>query len=342
MKNQYVGDIGDYGKYSLLRFLALHGIKIGINWYLTDNDNTSDGNITDYLKKDSDKSLDPDVFMALKEIVELNDRELKAVHMVQNAGLLPGASFFAAKIPSNQTSPMKRAWDRRLWNEQSRLILRDANLIFADPDNGITYRKTARHKGCEKFVLPEEIAQYYYDGKDVVFYCHKGRRTKDEWERTKIRIKEHVCDAKLFVLTFHRGTQRSYIFVVHPEHADMYELLLSEFLTSSPWGANDDFTQEELIESDINTTPDLCQRRAVLSYFQKAFITKREKEMILKRMTNEQINELVAASLTQQEKDYYRSFMGTGFAVPTIGVVHPKGSTVVKNEDGTITIVPPA
>ena len=57
MKNQYVGDIGDYGKYSLLRFLALHGIKIGINWYLTDNDNTSDGNITDYLKKDSDKSL---------------------------------------------------------------------------------------------------------------------------------------------------------------------------------------------------------------------------------------------------------------------------------------------
>ena len=38
MKNQYVGDIGDYGKYGLLRFLSNHGIIIGINWYLTEDD----------------------------------------------------------------------------------------------------------------------------------------------------------------------------------------------------------------------------------------------------------------------------------------------------------------
>ena len=37
MKNQYVGDIGDYGKYGLLRFLAEKGIRIGVNWYLTEN-----------------------------------------------------------------------------------------------------------------------------------------------------------------------------------------------------------------------------------------------------------------------------------------------------------------
>ena len=30
MKNQYVGDIGDYGKYGLLRFLAKHGICIEV------------------------------------------------------------------------------------------------------------------------------------------------------------------------------------------------------------------------------------------------------------------------------------------------------------------------
>ena len=32
---------------------------------------------------------------------------------------------------------------------------------------------------------------------------------------------------------------------------------------------------------------------------------------------------------------------GTGFAGPTVGTVHPKGSTVKRNKDGTITIVPP-
>ena len=30
MKNQYVGDIGDYGKYDLLRFQDNHGIKTGV------------------------------------------------------------------------------------------------------------------------------------------------------------------------------------------------------------------------------------------------------------------------------------------------------------------------
>ena len=43
MKNQYLGDIGDYGKYGLLRFLASKGIQIGVNWYLTKNDNSNDG-----------------------------------------------------------------------------------------------------------------------------------------------------------------------------------------------------------------------------------------------------------------------------------------------------------
>ena len=64
MKNQYVGDVGDYGKYSLLRFLALHGIRIGINWYLTDNDKSSDGKFTEYLNSDAERVYDhlpPDV-----------------------------------------------------------------------------------------------------------------------------------------------------------------------------------------------------------------------------------------------------------------------------------------
>ena len=55
MKNQYVGDIGDYGKYGLLRFLAGQGIKIGVNWYLTDDDDdeSADGKFTYYLDRKS-------------------------------------------------------------------------------------------------------------------------------------------------------------------------------------------------------------------------------------------------------------------------------------------------
>ena len=50
MKNQYVGDIGDFGKYSMLRAFIDAGIKVGVNWYLTEDDGSNDGKFMDYLK----------------------------------------------------------------------------------------------------------------------------------------------------------------------------------------------------------------------------------------------------------------------------------------------------
>lgn len=41
MKNQYLTDLGDYGKYGLLRFLTGKGVRIGVNWYLTPDDGSA-------------------------------------------------------------------------------------------------------------------------------------------------------------------------------------------------------------------------------------------------------------------------------------------------------------
>ena len=64
---------------------------------------------------------------------------------------------------------------------------------------------------------------------------------------------------------------------------------------------------------------------------------------MLKKMSVDQIDELINAASTMQAKNYYASFkkMKTGFASPTIGTIYPKGSTVQYNDNGTITIVPP-
>lgn len=342
MKNQYVADIGDYGKYSLLRFLSLHGLKIGINWYLTENDQSSGGRFTDYLHKESERVFDPIVYDALQGIVSRYDRSQKTVQMVEKTGLISDVLFYNKKLPTVQSSPFERAWKRRLWFEDSKAALRDVDLIFADPDNGISYKKAPRTKGAEKYVLPEEIAQYYYSGKGVVFYCHKGRRTSEEWEKTKAQIKKQICDAELFVLTFHRGTQRSYIFVVHPENAEQYNSLLGEFISSTVWKDKKLFTRENVVKSIEDSTPDICQRWAILHYFQKAFATKQERRKALENMTNEEIDELVAASFMAQAKSFYSSFKKSGFDAPAIGIVHPKGSTIRYNDDGTITIVPPS
>ena len=97
MKNQYIGDIGDYGKYGLLRFMANRGIKIGVNWYLTENDGSSDGRFTDYLNRPEEKIYDPELFDALREISTRSD---KTVKMIEDAHLIPGAEFHSELLKS--------------------------------------------------------------------------------------------------------------------------------------------------------------------------------------------------------------------------------------------------
>ena len=231
MKNQYVGDIGDYGKYGLLRFLANHGIRIGVNWYLTENDSSSDGKFTDYLKKSVDRACDPQLYDALQKIAFRRD---KTVKMIEDSGIIPKAVFFSEILKTDSVEVKAREWERRLWFNNSTLMLQESELIFADPDNGISFTKTVRTKGSEKFILPDEVCEYYHSGKNVVYYCHKGRRKQEEWEQTKTEIRKYLRDAQILAVTFHRGTQRSYIFVLHPDCCHQYEQILKAFL-DSPW-----------------------------------------------------------------------------------------------------------
>ena len=98
MKNQYVGDIGDYGKYGLLRFMAAHGIKIGVNWYRTENDGSADGKITSYLKQDSERIYDPELFDALKKIDNRSDKNVKMIEQDTHQIIVIGV---AASVPHN-------------------------------------------------------------------------------------------------------------------------------------------------------------------------------------------------------------------------------------------------
>ena len=342
MKNQYLCDVGDYGKYGLLRFLALRGIRLGVNWYLTENDGSSDGDINGYLKKrEQYRDFDPDVYDVLCSIVERYRKEDRKVQMIQEQALIPDAVFFDEKLKAPADVLTERAWNRYAWFSRSRSALSGADLVFADPDNGITYRLTSRMKGAEKFILPEEVAKYYYDGQNVVFYCHRGRRSDAAWEKAILQILEYICDAKLFVLTFHRGTQRSYIFVVHPEQAEQYDSLLAEFVNATQWGKDETFTRDDVKKPEIFGNTVIYKQSAVLKYFQKAFPSKLDKETALAKMTYEQINELVTIASSPQEACYYASYLKSGFSGPTIGTVHPKGTKIIKLPDGRIRLVPP-
>ena len=232
MKNQYVGDIGDYGKYGLLRFLAVKGIRIGVNWYLTENDESDDGKFTDYLSHESDRQYDESLFDKLQSIVA-KGRGRKRVQDIEENDIIPNTLFYHEIL---KTTDLK---ERDVWhkNAMSVLLSEDVQLIFADPDNGTLKEKAkASRKNGEKYALLEELREYYDNGKDVVYYCHKARRTEEAWRDKKDEFNEDGHHAEIIVLTFHRGTQRSYIFAIHPENYRRYDAMLDAFLAGA-WGS---------------------------------------------------------------------------------------------------------
>ncbi len=223
MKNQYVGDIGDYGKYGLLRFLSSNDISIGVNWYLTENDGSTDGKFVSYLKNEKERVYDPIVYDLLKKIAFNED---KTVLDIEKANLFPKVSYY---------HDMLRQQGRDEWHDKALAALKDMQLIFCDPDNGPIGKKKIGRKDSEKYVAPHEIMDYYERGQDVVYYCQKARRTHTQWEATKNEMKNLVSEAEIIVLTYRRGTQRSYIFVVHPSRYAKYMTLIKDFLNTN-WG----------------------------------------------------------------------------------------------------------
>ena len=241
MKNQYFGDIGDYGKYGLLRCLGEGGLSIAVNWYLTPDDASNDGSIRSYLSKEKDRRYDPELYNALREMCAF---EKKDVRLFAKRGMIPGAIYhdsFVEPEPGSSLSVPERRAARERWHRRALEACAGAELVFMDPDNGLRSGGASARKDAPKFVYASEACDYYDREQDVVYYCHKGRRTEAQWKRAKHTMLDCRSEATLMGVTYHRGTQRSYIFMVHPEREEMYRKLLKGFLETA-W--KDCFTDE--------------------------------------------------------------------------------------------------
>ncbi len=236
MKNQYVADIGDYGKYSLLRAFAEAGIHVGVNWYLTKDDGSTDGKFKTYLDGEHDRFHDPEVFDRLRDIKTNGAFSVKSI---EESDIVPNALYYSDEMIFTG-NPSERESTRKKWFADSRQILKDADLIYLDPDNGLSINNDACMQGAEKYALPDEIEEYLEDGDSVVYYCHKGRRSLSAWNDYKSFMIRRLPKMKCAVLTFHRGTQRSFVFLIQPHDYVRYRRIIDEFIRR--W--RKDFTEE--------------------------------------------------------------------------------------------------
>ena len=235
MQDRYVGDIGDYGKLGLLRSLAAAGLRIGVNWYRTPDENhNEDGKFTQYLRTSGEGSYrahDPLLWDALAEIVNNGRRQVESLE----APSILDVVFFHDILDFGQVSCRERENVRADWHQRALERLRDCDIVFADPDNGLMVPSALRGKKGNKYVLPEELFAYYQQGASVIYYQHKARRQNSFYtdQHDKLLQDERIKGAEGLGLKFTRTSLRYYWFLLHHEHAETVRRCVDSMLAGS-------------------------------------------------------------------------------------------------------------
>jgi hypothetical protein len=192
MQNRYAGDVGDFLKFGLLRWLVSPRaaspveppLGLGVLWYLTpDEAHNDDGKHIAYLDPTRPtgsalRSLDSDLYRRLGSVIAI---ERSVAEVERSASLPPGTVTFAEPLTFDGLATNARAdrlARRRDWLDRSLHQLAGCDVIFADPDNGIRLpgHKRGRHLDkSEKHAYTDELAEFARRGQTLVVYHHADR-----------------------------------------------------------------------------------------------------------------------------------------------------------------------
>lgn len=223
MQNKYVADIGDWGKYGLLRALAPTGTPLSVIWYLVDDEPGMDGRHIDYLGKPKVyEAVDPELFSKLRMLVQN-----RTVAAVQASGILPAdTQFFADRIALDDIcalSPMGRGLRlarRNAWFALARATAQHQGVAFLDPDNGFEISSVGPlEKRGPKFVAWEEAREFCRGSATLVAYHHLNRTKKGfgheaQIQAMAVRLREMSPGRLVVGLRFTAYQSRAYMIVV--------------------------------------------------------------------------------------------------------------------------------
>ena len=212
MQDRYAGDIGDFGKFALLKSLAKEGLFIGVNWYKTvpskkEAMNTDGGiRISDHFAV-----CDPALAETLNAISSISSRTIAAL---ENANLIPNAVYYSEQITIEK---------RDEWHQEARKVLDGVDLVFLDPDNGLLVNSVGRKSAKSvKYVFPEEIFDYLSNNQSVLLYQHRCRKKAAQYFDERLQALQASANGKAYsiqAITFPKGSIRDYFAIsVSPDH----------------------------------------------------------------------------------------------------------------------------
>jgi hypothetical protein len=219
MQDRYVGDVGDFAKYALLRRIAgqprERAITLGVVWCsFPDETHNNDGGHISYLDKIEYEALDDSLLFALRKIVRSGQRRISAV--TEGSVLPKGTAFWNASLSALKALRLSRA-DRiqHRGNQLHRCLRTTAgrDLIFFDPDNGIQVASIPKHHPKSgKYIYWDELMPFW-DREQVLLIYHHLNRTMSAGRQVgalRERFQTALHNAIALPLVFRRGSCRTF------------------------------------------------------------------------------------------------------------------------------------
>lgn len=259
MQDRYTADVGDYGKYGLLRAIAglyprtERQLSLGVVWYLTDAtmemaDPVGDGKHVAYLNPSQARRFrgcDPELYDTMGSLIESRNRRVAAV---RETGVLgQTAVFYEARLhtPVRSQSFEERTSGRERWLAGAEETISRSDIVFVDPDNGVEASSVQRHhKMGSKYTYLDELSRLADDDRSLVVYHHLSRSADGASQIRNVadRIRYQLDPSySLDAVWYHRGTARAFVIATSARHTELVGRRVNTLL-DGPWAAH--FTRE--------------------------------------------------------------------------------------------------
>jgi len=257
MQDRYVGDVGDFAKYALLRGLAGVAsptpIRLAVVWCrFPDESHNHDGRHISYLRSSEFAELDPELHTALNDIVESGRRSVSAIAC--SGTLPPETVFYDAPVSltdSISLTPEDRVRHRYAWLNACLRSTEGCDLAFFDPDNGLEVASVPKHHPkAGKYIYWGELARFWQRGNALLIYHHSNRTVSAARQvgALTLRFATEFNQAAIFPLVFRRGSSRVFWLIHHGDDlgrelesraADLLKGGWSPHFRPLGWPAND-------------------------------------------------------------------------------------------------------
>lgn len=183
MQERYLGDDKDHVKFALLRhFHRDLGVRVAVNWYLTDPKGVGDAKNNDgnrRYKAGGNPWLDIDSELCARLQV-FESMERRNIATIEQLEILPPTTrYVTERVPTE---------GRNDWHERARQHLMASDLVFLDPDNGLDVMSMSR-SSAPKYALSSEVVSYVRAGQiTVVIQFSKRAKIKDQVQDIRKRL----------------------------------------------------------------------------------------------------------------------------------------------------------